>query len=360
MDKVLVSFYYHIIEEASRGKIFTNEGVCNICFNTKVPTENIDLHYTDKVVPTLIINDKEEFDKALIEYMDIATSFYEDRHYHRDLILAMLFADATYEDFNNPVDYINRKKNFMLDEKMKKFESGFSLGYSEFFDGELFVKVDRDTIFYETPYVLNIMIRNENDFYSFPSINFGISGDTGYIYTIQNRKVIENKSSFQKKVNRLFYKIGEGFDPKVDNFDTYDEGNLKDVSGSFLVAADIIFSLFERVGIRKIILPTLRIIRWNNKEEAYKRMLDKDYNPDKSRKYEDEHYMIQKNITEKFIRTFMRLAYHFEGLDVVSYPFEGDSNMIIVNNGITSCNNSLLSHVYGLVKKKEDNLKFHR
>lgn len=359
MDKVLVCFYYHIIEEATRGKIFTNEGVCNICFNTKVPSEDIDLHCTDKVVPTLIINDKERFDEALIEYMEIATSFYEDKHYPMELILAMLFVDATYEDFNNPVDYINRKKNFMLDQRMKRFENGVSLGYSEFFDGELFVKLERDNVFYETPYLLRAFIKHGEDFFDFPSINFGISGDTGYIYTIQNRNVIDNKSSFQKKVNRLFYKIGEGFDSKIDNFDIYDEGNLKDVSGSFLVAADIIFSLFESVGIKKIVLPTLRLIRWNNKEEAYKRMLEKDYSFDREKGFEDEHYMIQKNITEKFIRTFMRLAYHFEGLDVVSYPFEGDSNMVMVNNGISSCNNSLLSHVYGLAKNN-NNLKIRK
>ena len=55
---------------------------------------------------------------------------------------------------------------------------------------------------------------------------------------------------------------------------------------------------------------------------------------------------IQKNLTEKFIRTFRRIEYHFSNINIVSYPFEIDDNMYIVNNNNYSSNNELLDEMY--------------
>lgn len=352
-DRVVNSFYYHIVPDASRGKILTNLGVFNICYNTLVPSEDIEFIYEkdDIFVPTLLIKDKVKFDECLVDYVKVATEFYG---IDENLVMAMLFFDATNEDFCNPINYINRKKNFILDSRLNSLKEGIDFGYSEILDGNIFVNLSKDEIFYETPYVLESSLLSKNGGYNFPSVSFGIEDNKAYIYAIQKRSVSTNKSLYEKKVNRALFKIGEGFDIKEDNYEKYDVGNLMDVTASFVVVSSMLLGILENMGINEIILPSVRIVRWNNKAVSKDSIVKYNkYDIKLNNELKSEMVRNQSNMTDKFLRTFLRLAYHFDGLDVVSYPFEVDSNLRMNNGFDLVCNNSLLREVYELGKSLE-------
>lgn len=353
-DRIVNSFYYHIVPDASRGKMLTNWGVYNICYNTVVPSEDMEYLYekNDIFVPTLLINDKEKFDKCLVDYVKVATEFYGDAD--ENIVMATLFFDATNEDFCNPIDYINRKKNFILDSRLDSLKEGILLGYSEILDGNIYVQLSKDHVFYETPYVLETSLFGKNGGYNFPGVSFGIEDNKAYIYSIQKRDVSTDKSLYEKKVNRALFKIGEGFDSKKDNYEKYDVGNLKDVSASFVVVSSILLGILENMGINEIILPSVRIVRWNNKVISKDDIVKRNrYDSKLNLQLESDMIRNQSNMTDKFLRTFLRLAHHFDGLDVISYPFEMDSNLRMNSSFDLVCNNSLLREVYELGKSFE-------
>ena len=60
------------------------------------------------------------------------------------------------------------------------------------------------------------------------------------------------------------------------------------------------------------------------------------------------HDYIQSNLTEKLIRTFRRIVYHFSNINISSYPYELDDYLTLINNGDYNCNNVLLDEIYNL------------
>ena len=45
--------------------------------------------------------------------------------------------------------------------------------------------------------------------------------------------------------------------------------------------------------------------------------------------YRNEHLRIQNNLTQKFIRNFFRIGYHFSNVLINSIPFESDEYLNI-------------------------------
>lgn len=72
-----------------------------------------------------------------------------------------------------------------------------------------------------------------------------------------------------------------------------------------------------------------------------------------NKKIEEQEY-IQHNLTEKLIRTFLRLKVHYEDIEVLSYPFEMDSNLHINVNNLNGCNNELLQSVNGVINNNKN------
>lgn len=347
-NEVLNCFYNVVVPGASSGVVDTVEGVCYISFSTKIPSINKSYIYeSDKYyAPTLYIKNKEEFDKYLVLYYEKAKEYYKRYNYNMDIILSMLFVDASSEDFLDPVSYLKKKIGFLEDKTIP--DSYEVLGYSDIFNGEIVMRISKSSIFDDGPHNIIFELHSSSGSYVFPTISYGIYNGKAYIYSIQKVHTNLSETIYQKKVKRTLYKIGEGFDSKKDNYDIYDYGNLKDVSASFVVCACLFLSLLNKNNINDIILPSIRIVRWNNKEIVY----DLKSKSEEDRiKYDSIHQMDQSNITEKFLRTFMRLCYHFDGLDVISYPFENDSCMHIHNSGNLECNNSLLGEVYGIISE---------
>lgn len=368
---ILNIFYNHVVKEATTGSI--NCGfLYNIHFEThfsetekKIETNE---EYEDVLMPTLIIDNKKIFDELLIKYVRLCLDFYTDIDFYPEfvnkedlekykiskekIILTILWMNATDEDFRNPVNFLKRRIAFL---ENSVFETKEDCGYCDILKGVVTLSIEKDKVYNETPYKMVITLTNEDgENYEFPQVKFGIDEDTVYIYAIQNFSEIQN--TYSKKLNRLFYKIGEGFDTKLDNYDIYEDGNLKDVTSSFLIALNMAVSYFNSLGYTKLVIPSILINRWNSKKIAID-MVDRQgilSDTTKGSLLDDQEYL-QRNMTEKFLRTFLRLVHHYENIEINSYPTELDLNLHLNINGELTSNNLLLNETANIVKINNKN-----
>ena len=353
-------FYEGIVPEAMKGKInvFFNYSVAfstNIIPLNKVYTCNIDS--SELQIPMLMIKDKEKFDELLTEYVYKALEYYDDSNFYDEikyskyddknmickekLILVCLFANATTEDFNNPIDFLRKRISFMDNHMDKRI----SLGYSENLKANIDMGILKDTINNEGTDEFIVKAYDEREKYIFPRVKFGISDDTVHIYAIQNED--DNNNDLSKKINRRLYKVGEGFT------DLDSEENPKDITASFLVVLNMAISYFKSLGYVKFEVPSMLIIRWNSKKiinDTKYKMKKIDFN--KKNELDNQLNYIQENLTNKLIRTFLRLACHYNNIDVISFPYEIDSalHVLIDINKEERCNNKLLLETGKMVR----------
>jgi len=360
-------FYEEILPEAVCGRVNVYQ-YYNIVFNTYIYEEgkkySSNVENSDVFIPTLMIKNKELFDKLLCEYVNLACDFYDNSNFldcvcdnslfsdgmicKEKAVMALLFANATYEDFNNPINFFKKRIDFINNYN----EMQLDIGYSFILKANLIIKTAKDIVNNETPSQFIVEAYDGDDKFIFPRLKYGISGDTVYIYAIQNEI---NVSDFGKKINRRLYKIGEGF-----NEEDIDE-NPRDITASFLVVLNMAISYFMAMGYDKIVVPSILIERWNAKRMATDiKYRHKKIDGDKKRELDLRQEIIQSNLTNKLVRTFLRLAFHYNNIDIMALPYEVDSYLHIRLNDkiLMECNNNLLLETGNLIRDKllEDNL----
>ena len=343
MAKVIDLFYNEIIPEAALGKVKTYF-LYGTIFATRLNGEYISKSpYKEKMIPTLEINNKDLFDHLLLEYAKLAYDFYneeysnivsreEDKDYAKNYvktIMTLLWSNATQEDYHNPIEYLKKRINFLSVSEYPRVEKGTSIG-------DLVVEAKKDSIVHETPYALKITV-NGNEL---PQVEFGIYGNNAYIYAIQNF----SKDERDKKLNRALYKVNEGLEIINDD----DPDNLKNVTPATLLSACIAVSYLKNMGFNEIIIPTFLITRWNAKE-IMNEAKNKEKNSDKYNETINKNIDIQKNVTDKFIRTFRRLEYHFDNINIIENPYYGDETMKLNIDDNIECNNPLLKEIYNSI-----------
>jgi len=358
-ERILDIFYKNIIPEAQVGRINCLT-YYNIIFGTRLINE--DKYFECLVdeegllVPVLMIKNKPLFDELLVKYVNKAMIFYDRNNFDEDtlddksyddkericqekVIMALLFANAGSDDFENPINFLRKRIDFLENE----IKCNSEIGYSEILKSNLFITVDKDIINNETPYQFILKcISSDGDEFIFPKVKFGISSDKVYIYAIQNDSV--NEGVFGKKINRLLYKVGEGYD--------FGDDDLKDITHSFLVSLNVALSYFNEIGYDKIVVSPLLIERWNAKMLAnFLKVKRKNLNDEDAKDLMDKQIMIQYNLTNKLVRTFLRLKYHYNNIDIVDFPYNLGSNLIMSFNDKTlECNNKLLFETGMLVR----------
>ncbi len=362
---ILDLFYHHIIPEAQTGKVN-----CYFYYNMPFSTILVETNqqYVCQIqgegilVPTLVISNQKEFGELLIEYVDLAKSFYDDHNFvsqildgsfyddeykicKEKVVITLLLANMTWEDFSDPCTYLRKRIAFLKND----LESVYQLGESTILKSSLTVEIQKDSLNNEAPYQFIVTARGDGE-YEFPRVKFGIDGNEAYIYAIQRRK--QEETTYTKKINRKLYKLGEGFDITEDNEEVYGMGNWKDVTPSFVVSLNMMLTYLKTMGVSEIIAPSILIERWNAKRIAL------DYQAMRHYWSEEEHLeayqnqkQLQSNLTEKFIRTFFRLQHHYSNLDIYAYPMDLDSQLHLRWNGKKeSCNNALLAETSQLVQ----------
>lgn len=366
-------FYDEIINEASTGRVDCFF-MMNLLFSTYIREENktIEAKKNDDgryLIPRLVIKNKDNFNKLLTEYLALARKKYDLSIYQDELtfadvenyeqvinkiILTTLWANATYDDFSESEEFLRKQIAFLKDETFSEYEEPTIIGYSETLGGYVEVENIQETILNETPNSLKISVieLETNERYTFPLVRYGIEDNKCYIYAVQKNKRYDEENKFKKKVNRRLFQIGENFDTKNDTYENYGEGNLKDVSASFVVASNIALGLLASKGITDVVVPSILIERWNAKETG---IIVKSKREENSQEYIDsnkeEHNKIQNNLTEKLLRTFLRIVSHNKTFNVTAYPFDIDSSLHIKTSEELDCNNTLLNETFLIGEK---------
>lgn len=231
----------------------------------------------------------------------------------------------------------------------------------------------------ETPYVFVTSIEREENgqklSYKLPRISFGIANNTCYIYAIQNDKNKEESAEnikYGNKIKRLLYKLnGDVINNETEEYLRYKENltdyypeNISDVSPSATLALTVFLNSIYNYGIRNVKVVSFLPIRYNAKEQAYSNKLQfeidkQSLNASESellkQELEEKQLNIQNNLTQKLLRNFKRLKFHFDNIDILSYPFEVDECMHIKLDQFLKTNNPILEEI--ISKNNINNLK---
>lgn len=339
-EEILNIFYNYIVKEATSGSIDCFMKY-NTCFSTIIKEYDIEyrakIENTELCIPTLEINNVEEFNFLLLMYVQVACKFYLDTDFCEEVldksdyhegkickekaVMTLLFSNATYEDFTNPIHFLSKRIIYFLEKPF--FTEKMELGYSQLLHGNINVVIEKDKVVNETPYFMQIILKQDEEEYKFPKINFGIAHDGIDVYSICNKN--HGINTYSKKINRRLYRVNDGFDATIDNEELFGAGNLKDVTPSFVVATDIFLSILKRLGYEKVNVVSILPIRWNAK---YLANVKKSHgNKEIFQEYEKEQLHIQMNLTEKLLRTFNRVVFMREDIKVTYYPLEQGSTL---------------------------------
>lgn len=328
------------IIEASRGEIdayFTY----NIIFETIIGTKKVTTTKAKEgtIIPCLTIKNLEEFNNLLEVYIQKALKFYDLSSFEGTekekikMIIASLFANATFDDFANSIDFLNRRIAFFENSKEETLNSTFILSLNS----TLTASITKDKIYNETPYRVVANFKSDEGIFKLPEVKFGISDDTLYIYAIQNTP--QEKNNYTKKINRALYKVNDGFSDEST-------ATLGDTTASFLIASAIILSYMQTKNITKIKISSMLLERWNAKRIAIsKKVKNKKLTNEETENLIKDQERIQSNLTEKFIRTFLRLSEQYKNLDITAYPFEIDSYLSLETTGKLTSKNPLLNDI---------------
>lgn len=374
---MLKCFYDEIIKEAATGYIDC-DFFMPICFATRELVNN-ELHditnaryFSNAMIPTLIIKDREKLNSSITRYVDLAKDFYKEDFRLEDVsnkdkyIITSLLVNTLVTDFNDLNNLFERHSNFLEDKSLEQFKNPVNLGYVDKLKSNLVVQVTNQSIVEETPYGMEISLQDDNNetIYKFPTIRFGIDNNKAYIYAVQQDEVVENK-----KIERLLRKVGEGFDEKNSEKDEIaNPENLYSVSPWSLVALSIFIPIIKNyTNVDEFVAPYFLINRYNAVEisyeilkEKYKDNMDDERVKTMIQKKEDavnSHDELQRNITDKFIRNFRRLDHHFENIDVDMFPLEQDSMIHFKVGDELECNNALLREVYTVADSYKQTIK---
>lgn len=344
---MIKEIFYELILEAKDGKVIIDSEEWPIGFNTRIEEDNIN-YDNERNLSELVIEDKDNFFKVLEEYI------YLDLCYERKVptflndiernkikwIMAYLFVNATTEEFIRPVEYIKRRIAFLKDSTFSYLDEGIELDINNLFMGsKLEIKNNVHSEAMETPYRIDINLVNELNGkrveYSLPTISYGICEEDGkrvcYIYSIMKSKKKKEHTTeddiYDKKIARMLYKLNAGvenyemseyYEYKEGDSKYYPEGNITDITPSFLLSLSIFITLLQKEGISKVKGVSYLPVRYLSRDITASNA----ENEDMRYQLKLRNDMIQNNITNKFIRTFRRLAFHDRDIRITSYPYE--------------------------------------
>ena len=362
--------FTELIKEASNGEVIIDDESWPIAFNTEIIEDN-KIYENENNFSTLIIKDKEEFFKLLKKYLKLelkknrkTPKFYKDANRNKiKWLMAYLFVNASSSDFYNPEEYIRREISFLEDNTFNFLDKGIEIDLDKILNSKLRIKHETSPTAMETPNKITLSliknIKSEEVEYNLPSIYYGIDKDTCYIYSILSPKpkkdISPEETKYDKKINRILYKLNSGikesqeyFDYKEGKSNYYPEGNITDVTHSFVLSLSIFLALLKNKNINKVKAVPYLPVRYDSRYITAK---DK---KDKKRQLEllERNNEIQTNATNKFIRTFLRLSSQDKSIFIESYPYEVDDYLTLRLNKQREISNEILNDVKQMIKER--------
>lgn len=281
-------------------------------------------------IPIFTIDDSDRFEEALKQYLqaveetNIKSTQMNARHNERYFIFN-IWKNATNYDFQNPVDFIKRYTDFIKDDTFSQYDDLTVLGKYE--NNMLMVKREEDDYGFETPYIMHFSLTNGKYIYNLPWVRYGITKKAdgekmAYIYALQNMDPSPNES-YNMQIRKSINKVNSG----VNKF--------RNVTPSSIATLGIFLGMLEREGIHSIRVPDFLIGR-------YGRFCNADS--------EKETDRIQTNLTDKFLRNFLRLSQQLDNVNLEG--FDGFLWVKLRENNELS-NRSALHTLYNLGRGKK-------
>lgn len=365
----LQEILFEIIKEAEQAKVTLGSDEFYIGFNTIINDKQITFNKNNNI--TLRINDIEATLLKLNEYINEeikesrkSLKYLNSKKDYIKFLIMYLFVNATTEDFINFEEYIDKYINYLKDKTLENLNKNIAFPSESIFKNDILnIKNTKQSIMMETPNKIEFSFTNKLDDtlkFLLPEISYGINIENGkkvcYIYSILNKENVNNEATieslkYKKSISRKLYKLNKGisdyesqeFKDYLNEETAYYPENITDVSVSSVLSLYLFLNLIkDKVDIIKGI-PYLPI-RYISREYASMTISD----TFKKKELEKRNEIIQKNLTEKFIRTFRRVEKYIPNFFIDSYPYEYDEYIncsfskdkkeIIENEIITSFN----------------------
>ena len=395
-------FFNGIIPEANRSEVTINETdgyehIYNIGFNACVEGK-LNSGSFDDPKPILMINNKKQLLNMLEKYIlevDKTDNYFSNCEYEQKIKAYMSFVwnNAIYEDFANPCAYLKKQIDFLQTPKLElgEFTYAENIDFSsvlnsknkdkvEMLNGsDIVVNVKRQGIKKEAPYAFEVkVVQNATgEEYLLPTIRYGISNDECYIYAIHDQnKSDEKESRIAKSVDKVFATLNDGIESaETDEFNEleaqylspynnsylnedndlvldYFPENISRISPMAIVSLTVFLDSLLKHKIDKIKVVSCLPVRYYGKELFYlkkhlyitnSKNLTKEDSDKLLLEYKKEHLRIQKNLSEKIIRNFRRLTYHFDNCAILLDPFDYDEHLHFRTKEFTNSNSPLLN-----------------
>ena len=184
-----------------------------------------------------------------------------------------------------------------------------------------------------------------------------------YVYSLMKPKEKDESSDrekiFRKRLNRELYKLNDGvLEQESEDFIKFRNGetrdyqeNVTDVTQSFVLSLSVFVTLLQKEGIGKIKVVPYLPVRYVGRHIAASNVTDEV----RREELNERNKRIQDNCTNKFMRTFRRVAYHMgEDLEMYSVPYEVDEYMtFVLHSKSKELNNPLLDKVSDCVLEED-------
>lgn len=352
--------FLELVKEACSGKVIVDGEEWPYSFNTII--EDKDFYENEKNLSTLVIKDLDKLIEKLEEYITLelilerkTLKIYSGKEEDRiKWLISNLFANMTTEDFLNPIAFIDKYMAFLKDKTFDYLDEGITVNLPRVKDSELEIKREQNNTSMETPNRITLTLKRkeeESTTFKLPSIYYAVREENNkkvcYIYSVMNKdnkKLNESELKFQKQINRLLYKLNDGVVDSEEYYEYkealkrkeekeaqgeevteeiyYPEGNISDITNSFLFSLNIFMSLLQKEGIETVKVVTYLPVRYNSRAIAAEKS-------PKKKEFQERNDMIQTNATNKLIRTFRRLAHQNDALEITMYPYEYDEFLTI-------------------------------
>lgn len=285
-------------------------------------------------LPSIQINNIDEFEKILQQYIESIKSsdslynLFDNKNYDSltfenkvKIIFECTILNATASDLNCAENFFRRYNNFISDKTLENMLNLKCAG--ELFNDELYIKLKKAEILYETPYYFAFFLRDKK--VELPNVRFGIeecdNKKVAHIIATQSAQRILDMDNLDKIQSEI--KKNLPTDPYFRNYNP-----------THLVSLLMSFGILNGMGIKDIQVKDYLPFRYN------KTILDRQMNEE-----EADNYQIR--LTNKNLMTYMRLIELVDGINITSYP-EMDMGLILKLDDVIKCKNEFLQNIYNI------------
>lgn len=359
-NKVLNKFYNELIEEASMGNILCGFYMPILFETTEMrytklnPLTRASINVPNIMIPTVVIRDKNKLDNSIMQYNNLAKEFYKDdiklnsTNEPEKYIITSLLSNALLNDFDDINKLFLRQIEYIKNVRLNDFYQTKDFGYNKTLCGNIIAKLAKEPLSVETPTSFNssieIMINNKLFFYDLPCIRVGITSNEAIIYSVQKVKDRELPSYLRNDKDYLIEL--KNYQDAVEKV-IISSMKTTDVDANVTLAMIILLSVLELRDIKKIIVPSILLNRYNSLEISCRHNMDKLNNTYEEaviknqgaiaedslnkisniKKTLDTHEYTHNLRNEKMIKIFKYLDYIFSDYNIYGLPMQQDTSL---------------------------------